>query len=227
MTTKGNEVIRLIGGRSNVFLIRHKTGSMLIVDTGVRMSRSWLMKALKNHGAMKADYLILTHCHFDHVANAAFLREKTGAHVVIHKDEAGFLENGTMSIPAGTYPHTSALVKLANVVHVKLGAEPCTVDMEFDDSLILPGFEGIELIHTPGHSSGSISILVDNEIALVGDTMVNAPLFKIFPPFADDVTILMESWKRLLDTGCTTFLPSHGNAITRQDLLNTLEKKLK
>jgi len=224
-TTKGNEVIRLIGGRSNVYLIRHITAGKIIVDTGVRISRNQLMRALEEHGAMRVSYLILTHSHFDHVANAAYLREKTQADVLIQKEEAGFLRRGSMRIPLGTYALTRALVKLANAVHIKMGAEPCFVDMEFDESLVLPKFTGIELIHTPGHSPGSSSIIVDNEIALVGDTMVNATLFRVFPPFADDTDVLKQSWNRLLDTGCTTFLPSHGKAITRQEILDYMQKK--
>lgn len=224
-TTKGNEIIRLIGGRSNVYLIRHKTAGKIIIDTGVRTSRSRLIKALEKHGTLRASYLILTHSHFDHVANAAYLREKMQADVLIQKEEAGFLRRGGMSIPAGTYSITRALVKLANAVHIRLGAEPCFVDMEFGESLVLPKFTGIELIHTPGHSSGSSSIIVDNEIALVGDTMVNATLFKVFPPFADDTDVLKQSWNRLLNTGCTSFLPSHGKAIFRQEILDYMEKE--
>lgn len=223
-TTRGNEIIRLIGRRSNVYLIRHRTAGKLIVDTGVRASRKKLINAIKNNGAMRAAYLILTHSHFDHVANASYLCEKTQANVVIHKAEAGFLRKGSMCIPAGTYALTRALVKLANAVHIKLGVEPCFVDIEFGDSLLLPNFTGIELIHTPGHSPGSSSLIIDNEIALVGDTMINATLFKVFPPFADDTNLLKQSWNRLLSTGCTTFLPSHGKAISRQELLDYMQK---
>lgn len=224
-TTRGNEVIRLIGGRSNVYLIRHKTAGKIIVDSGVRTSRNRLMRALEKQGTLRASYLILTHSHFDHVANAAFLREKMQADVLIQKEEAGFLRRGIMRIPLGTYALTRALVKLANAVHIRLSADPCFVDMEFDESLVLPKFTGIELIHTPGHSPGSSSIIVDNEIALVGDTMVNATLFRVFPPFADDTDVLKQSWNRLLETGCTTFLPSHGKAITRQEILDYMKKK--
>lgn len=194
------------------------------MDTGVRSSRKKLINALKNNGVMRAAYLILTHSHFDHVGNASYLREKTQADVVIHKEEAGFLRKGSMRIPLGTYALTRALVKLANAVNIRLGAEPCFVDMEFGDSLILPNFTGIELIHTPGHSPGSSSIIIDKEIALVGDTMVNATLFKVFPPFADDANMLKQSWNRLLSTGCTTFLPSHGKAISRQEILDCMQK---
>lgn len=45
--------------------------------------------------------------------------------------------------------------------------------------------------------------------------MINAILFTVMTPFGDDVPLMKESWKKLYDTGCHTFLPSHGKGISR------------
>jgi glyoxylase-like metal-dependent hydrolase (beta-lactamase superfamily II) len=71
------------------------------------------------------------------------------------------------------------------------------------------------ILHTPGHSSGSVSIIVDDEIALVGDTMFGIFPWSVFPPFADDVKQMTESWGKLLETNCRLFLPGHGTANKR------------
>ncbi|MBN2339447.1 MAG: Zn-dependent hydrolase, partial [Acidobacteria bacterium] len=71
------------------------------------------------------------------------------------------------------------------------------------------------ILHTPGHTSGSVSIIVEGEIALVGDAMFGILPGSVFPPFADDPGQLMASWGKLLDTGCSLFLPAHGSAIGR------------
>jgi hypothetical protein len=63
---------------------------------------------------------------------------------------------------------------------------------------------------------GSISLIIDDEIAAVGDAMVGTLPGKIYPPFADDVPELIRSWEILLNTGCGTFLPAHGSAKRRQ-----------
>ncbi|MEZ5198872.1 MAG: hypothetical protein R2764_21595 [Bacteroidales bacterium] len=63
----------------------------------------------------------------------------------------------------------------------------------------------IEIIPTPGHTDGSISVIVDNEIALVGDAAFGLSKKTIFPPFADNSLQLKESWGILLQTNCQFF----------------------
>ena len=70
-----------------------------------------------------------------------------------------------------------------------------------------------------------MSVVLDDEIALVGDTMVNAGPWSVFPPFADDVGLLLDSWRRLLETGCRIFLPGHGTAIGRPLLERRFEER--
>lgn len=221
-TTNGNEITLLLSGRSNVFIIRHHEGGILMIDSSVKAARRFLSWALEKQRIDKIDYLLLTHCHYDHAANACFIREKTGAKTVIHKSEADFLRTGGMQIPEGTNSFTETLVSIARKINFTITSEPCEVDIEIEDNFTLQGFEGIKIIHTPGHSKGSVSILVDDEIALVGDTMINVPMFRVFPPFAEDTTLLKQSWVKLLSTGCHTFLPSHGHPVSREELNRAL-----
>jgi glyoxylase-like metal-dependent hydrolase (beta-lactamase superfamily II) len=75
--------------------------------------------------------------------------------------------------------------------------------------------ENIKVIQTPGHTLASQSLIVDNELAYVGDAMFGVIKNNIFPPFADDVESMIFSWKKLYDTGCQTFYPGHGQKIER------------
>lgn len=59
---------------------------------------------------------------------------------------------------------------------------------------------------------------MDDDIALVGDAMFGVINNWLFPPFADDEQKVIESWKKLLDTGCQLFLPGHGTPIDRETL---------
>lgn len=226
ISSAGTILLKLTGGRSNTFLILQPGRGDILVDTSVKLARHYLLNELKRYKTVP-DYLILTHGHFDHVGNAAYIRENMKSKVVIHKDEADFLRKGTMNIPSGTITPTKYLVNLANRIKFNLGFEPCEVDIEITDNYKLPGYEGITIIHTPGHSPGSISIIIDNEYAIVGDTMINVALFKVFPPFAENTGVLMNSWKKLLDTGCHTFYPSHGTPITREKLFEKLSSRVK
>ena len=73
-------------------------------------------------------------------------------------------------------------------------------------------------METAGHSEDSVSLLIDDEIAIVGDLMFGVFRNSIFPPFSDNVQQMIESWGKLLGTNCRVFLPGHGKEINRDRL---------
>jgi hydroxyacylglutathione hydrolase len=80
-------------------------------------------------------------------------------------------------------------------------------------------------MNTPGHTTGSMSVIVDDEVALVGDTMFGVFKRSVFPPFADDVSEMIKSWGKLLNSNCKFFLPSHGREKSREQLMTVYNKK--
>ena len=106
--------------------------------------------------------------------------------------------------------------------------EPVDPDIFIDENYSLNnlGFN-VDIIHTPGHSNGSISVVIDNSIALLGDTLFGVFGNSVCPPFADDTKILIKSWKKLLNTPCSLFLPGHGKEISRKLLESQYYKYLK
>ncbi|WP_414469711.1 MBL fold metallo-hydrolase [Methanobacterium sp. ACI-7] len=77
--------------------------------------------------------------------------------------------------------------------------EPAYPDIIIDKNLDLSqsGFHAY-IIHTPGHSRGSISVIVDKEVAIIGDTAFGVFPNFAYPPFADNQDIMVESWKNCL-----------------------------
>jgi glyoxylase-like metal-dependent hydrolase (beta-lactamase superfamily II) len=216
-TKNGYTITRLLAGRSNVFLVTDGV-SAILVDTGPRFMRKKLFKNLSTLNTAKIDYLILTHSHFDHAANAAAIKSEYGAKVIIHQFEEGNLAKGENAVIKGTNFFTRMIVKLASgILLKKLNFEPCSPDILADDHFSLKdsGFNAY-ILHTPGHTAGSMSLIVDDEIAIVGDEMFGIFKGSVFPPYAGDAMQLIESWGKLLDTGCRWFLPSHGSANTRK-----------
>jgi hydroxyacylglutathione hydrolase len=55
-----------------------------------------------------------------------------------------------------------------------------------------------------------MSVVIDDEVAIVGDTMFGVFKWSVFPPYAEDILQMIHSWGRLLDTNCSVFIPSHG-----------------
>lgn len=225
--TRNSQLVRrVLGGRSNVFLLTSGSARVL-VDTGRRSRWLDLRNALGRAGVDRLDALILTHTHFDHAENARGLRDTFGAKVMVHESEAGCLERGDSPLPAGCVLLTRIFTRgLRGVIGPRFRYDGCGVDVAVQDRLDLSpwGIDGY-LLHTPGHCRGAMSLILDDEIALVGDAMVNAGPWSVFPPFADDVPQLLESWRRLLDTGCRLFLPGHGRAIERALLEKRYEER--
>lgn len=218
-TASGTSITRILQGRSNVYLIS-RNDLHILVDTGGQNRRRDLLKALEKVSPAGLDYLILTHTHFDHAGNVAAVHERYQPKVIVQKAEKQILEQGFSIVPKGTMFFTKAVVKLGGEHFARLSKfKPCPVDIAVDEEYALPEHAGIRVIATPGHSAGSQCIAVDNEYALVGDTLFGMFVGNLYPPFADDPDLLPASWRRLLDSGCHTFLPGHGGARKRAMLL--------
>jgi len=216
-TSHGTTITRIILGRSNVFLVSKGTAGLL-VDTGAGGDGKKLTRILTRQ--VRPSAVIMTHTHFDHTANAALLKEHFSPVFIVHESEKEFLESGDSPLPKGTMGWTKVIYKLKpdhikHLFHVA-GVKP---DITFGERYDLSplGFNAF-VVHTPGHSSGSSCVIIDNEIAIVGDTMGGFLPGTLFPPWGDDPEALLQSWKLLLDTGCHTFLPAHGFARSRSRL---------
>jgi hydroxyacylglutathione hydrolase len=223
-TEGGTKVINILSGRSNVFLICRGDFNIL-VDTSPGIYRKKLGSLLKKLNISRIGYLVLTHSHYDHAGNASFIKEKYGARVIINHDEAGFLERGENIVPKGTNPFSGALIRIFSLIFVRLARyEPCMPDISAGSLYVFKeAVFNVHILHTPGHTQGSMSVIVDNEIALVGDAMFGIFRDKIMPPFGNDRDQIVKSWGTLLDTGCRIFLPSHGG----QRLRDTVERNYK
>jgi len=226
-TKNGYCITAVLSGRTNVFLLSNGEKNIL-VDTSISLFWKKLDKRLNELNVHHIDYLILTHTHFDHVANTKRIKEKYKALVIVHKDEAEYLASGKNVIPGGTNLFTRTIVRLfgkrfgSMVQH-----QPCSGDIIIDSTYDLKKIRfNAYIIHTPGHSSGSISIIIDDEIALVGDAMLSIFKRSVLPPFADDVSELIVSWGKLLKTNCSIFIPSHGLECNRELLEKDYHKRI-
>jgi hydroxyacylglutathione hydrolase len=229
VTKSGYKVIQILSGRSNVFLLTNGKINIL-VDTSV--SRLWpkLQRQLDKLNIKTIDYLILTHAHFDHAANANKIKAKYKSTVIIHKDDAICLSKGDAIIPKGTTFITKPMVNmLSKFISPSLFKfEPCMPDIMVDSYYELKeiGFNAY-VTHTPGHTNGSLSVIIDDEIAIVGDTMFGVFKWSVFPPFSADKDLMIKSWGRLLETNCSLFMPSHGTEISRSLVQNDYNRRIK
>lgn len=228
-TSRGTIVRRILGGRSNVFLVS-KDGRHVLVDTSTRAHWRKLSKRLNAlsiaPGGLSA--LVLTHAHFDHAGSAAMIRSTYNAAIIISGREADLLASGKNAPLDGAVPLTRFLYRN---IGERLGLldrmpyEPCRYDIAVRGRCGLEALgPGAYLLPTPGHTSGSMSLIVDGEIAIAGDALFGMFPGSALPPWAIDRDELVRSWKLLLDTGCRLFLPSHGRPRGRDLLLKQYKK---
>lgn len=225
---RGYEIIHANGIFFNSYLIFNGE-KYILVDSGRRYAWLRLKHNLEKLGVTdkNLEALILTHTHFDHAENAAEIKAQFGARIIAHETEAGYLEAGDSPLPAGTVFYTKWLMKkFRTKVQPMFRYKPVTCDIPVGDKFDLTplGFSAY-ILHVPGHTKGSIAIIVDNEIAFTGDNMVGVFNGSIMPPFGDDIPGIIRSWKTLLDTGCSLFIPNHGTPKKREILKRHYEKK--
>lgn len=228
LTYSADHVLPIRLGTSYCYFIPSRRGSIL-VDAGIINRHQHLQSVLTvhEHDIRDIRYIILTHTHHDHVGSLAEIVRMSGAKVIVHKNEADFLARGRTPLPKGTLAGTRLMVRLGKLL--RIGSYPAVQpDFLLNDQLQLSEFGyPLHVFATPGHTNGSISIILDREIALVGDTMFNISPETVYPPFANDEAELMRSWSKLLETPCHTFYPGHGRPIDRTKLERSYEKAIK
>jgi glyoxylase-like metal-dependent hydrolase (beta-lactamase superfamily II) len=225
-TKKGSIVTRIISNKGNVFLVDYK-GRKILVDSGHKSMNSILIKILEDLKIDRLDGLVLTHAHYDHTGNAKTIVNRYGCDVFVHRSEANLISRGINAKGRGTTPSMRLMMFLYGALHLKkMQLDPVKPSIYVDDIYKIQNFgPNTYLIHTPGHSDGSISFIVDGEIAIVGDILFGASKTSIFPILASDLEMVKRSWKKLLDSGCSFFLPGHGDVIERSKIQKELQSK--
>jgi hydroxyacylglutathione hydrolase len=229
-TANGLKIIHVNGIFFNSYLI-YNGEKYILIDSGRKYAWMRLRRNLEKLGVNEKNLsaLILTHTHFDHAENAANIKEQFGAKIIAHESEAGYLETGDSPLPAGTVFYTKWFMKAFRTkAQPMFRYRPVTCDIPLRDKFDLNpmGFNAY-ILHVPGHTKGSIVVVVDNEIAFTGDNMVGVFNGSIFPPFGDDIPGIIRSWKTLLDTGGSLFIPNHGTPKKREILKRHYERKIK
>ncbi len=177
---------------SNCFLLTSGTHAA-IVDPSANTDR--ILEEIRKSGA-QPDYILLTHGHFDHTVSMDTLRAKADIPVLIHEKDA--------ELPVDA--HKNGFYPFFHMERIHKAADRTFADGE----ILMLGNERIRVIHTPGHTEGSVCFLCGDAFLLTGDTLFDGNVGRT-DLYGGDEEKLRTSLQslRALDPELTIY-PGHG-----------------
>ena len=184
---------------TNSFIVASESGSAVLIDAP--SDANYILREISDRG-LTLKKILLTHGHFDHIGAVADLHDKTGCEVYIHEldlpkltDDKGMLAD---------YFYVQGLRKFSGAKTVADGDIIRQDELEFD------------VVHTPGHTSGSVCYIIGN-VMFSGDTLFARSIGRTDMPDGD-MDALMASLK-VIDGlgGDLRVLPGHMKETTLDD----------
>lgn len=215
-------------GLDTVYIVRGE--GVVVIDGGDPHKIAKFKKGIEKASIKPEDIqlIALTHGHWDHIGSANEIRVLSGAKIFLHQRDMHFLDDAHPSQPPGFTAWGKIIIALLKLYSLLIRIPAFEVDIVGGDeeiSLVEYGIAG-KVIYTPGHSWGSVSVLLDSSEAFVGDLAMNMLPMRLspgLPIFGDDVQIVKNSWRKLLDMGAKTVYPAHGKPFPADILDKSLE----
>ncbi|MEW6553575.1 MAG: MBL fold metallo-hydrolase [Actinomycetota bacterium] len=198
---------------SNIYVITD--GGMVLVDGGFPMDLPVIHLGLK---ALKAtpkdiDLVIATHYHGDHTGTVAGMRRRYGTKAAMHPEDGGYaggrIPQETTEVPFATLLFYTALWPLFRYRHFQ-------TDRYLEEGETIDLLGGLEVLHTPGHSPGSVCLYgAAQGLLFSGDLVRNERGVLEGPPphYTPDEPAACRSLRRLSSLDFEVLLPGHGRVI--------------
>ena len=202
----------------NCYLLKTDSG-FVMVDAGVSFYRGALKKSLKQAGCRPGELklVVITHGDYDHTGNCAYLQKNYGAKIAVHKNEAGALERGVMLASRKT--KQGIVFRMTLALFKWLIFRKCKPDIfvgEGDD-LGDYGLDG-RVVHIPGHTTGSIGVLMSEGDFFCGDLLTNSGRPEK-NKLVDNESEMDASIEKLKKLGVKTVYPGHGKPFKIEELV--------
>lgn len=218
---------KIVLSKTNCFLLKAADG-FLLIDCGCAGDKQTFLAKLSRIGVtpLSIRHLLLTHHHSDHCGLLSFLlSENPRLRIIMSETCADYMETGRHYCPAEEQYASKALGFVIQLYGLAGGRPTDTFPPYFRracDVIVpnrggdLPDSVGIsgKLLHTPGHTRGSLSLIV-REDAFVGDAARNLLQFlgaDYEPVLYHDRKACFDSWDKILSTGVKRIHPAHGKS---------------
>jgi hydroxyacylglutathione hydrolase len=196
----------------------------ILVDTGSRGDAARIEAGCAAAGVRIDDLALIlhTHVHSDHFGNTAQFAARIGCPVAYHEADEGLIAQGHNGRIRGVGLRGRLLSPLVSGVRFERAAAdvPAREGMRLDEF----GVAG-SILHTPGHTAGSIAVILDSGDAIIGDTimggymggavMASKPNYHYF---AEDISLAMASLDRVLAASSRRLFVGHGGPLRHEDV---------
>lgn len=205
-------------GQANVYLLKNDKTAMLI-DTGTSAYRDKVLGRCQNANVR---LIVLTHGHFDHCQNSAYLAHKLNCAVGIAEEDKELLtEHRKRKVfGKGAWGRFYAWASNHNIRTKNIEAVEPDIMLKDGMSLSEYGIDG-KIIGLAGHTKGSIGVLLPSGELFVGDAMQN-----IFVPAAalcyEDALQAKESYERIRKMNVAKLFFGHGRSIEENVKVKTI-----
>lgn len=200
---------RIPGGTASCWLLRGENGSVLI-DTGMENAE----RILRRVQDADVRLILLTHAHFDHITNTAFLARELGTPVALHPADLPLLKS-QLARPLHAQGMRGQMLRYFSQKMMQKSLETFSPEILLSDGMPLNDY-GVDarVIELPGHTAGSVGVIAGNAI-VVGDALMRMPFLS--PPLIfEDRPSSLKSVSRIRESGAKILLTSHGFTTRRR-----------
>ena len=197
-----------------VYLVDAKS-CLVLIDAGVGYGNDKIEKNIRSLGSEPAQvwHIIATHCHIDHIGGLHLWRDKYGSKIIAHElDRAGIEGKNNELTAASMYGVDYRPVMLDTILsgehnQIRLG------EMEF------------KVLHTPGHTPGSISVYIDTpEGRVLFGQDIHGPFS---PSWGSDMVEWRRSMRKLLDLEADFLCEGHAGIYRGEEIREYIEGYLR